>query len=518
MKKIVIYGLLGALLHGGTSCTDTRQEVPVGRRLEIRAEIIAPQTASTKATIGNSNGTGATFETGDKIGLYATSMENRCLTNDGRGVFSDDLGNGITDLQNAFAYYPYSENIASDGLSIRDDEGKVIDFLAAPRLGGANGVVAAFYHGFSMLLIKPEEGFDQATTQEVTVTLTRPAQVVKLKDGPITLDGFKFHKEYYIEGDENDEEQKKFKALLWEEYAGTGNTETGTEGGKIYYVLLPTGVKEFSEVESITLKDNAGNERTIFNDNKLASLEPHTRYPVTIRLEKLVPTLFPTDIEEWEEEEINQENQVGINDLAGFKNWIATYNSYKDDAESANDENLKPYGNKDENGKWTFFLKTDLDLSEEENLQIQTFTDKLVGNGHILRNLGLKAGGLFNTIDNGAEIANLHLDNVKVTSDTNPDNNDPEDVTAGTFVRTLKNGTFTYCSAKNIRVEAEGVVGALAGKIDGNSTVSHCTFSGILIGSNTTESKIAGSGEGTQNDNNTANVIFTTTGGATAQP
>ncbi|MCD7817119.1 MAG: hypothetical protein LUH12_10705, partial [Bacteroides sp.] len=149
-----------------------------------------------------------------------------------------------------------------------------------------------------------------------------------------------------------------------------------------------------------------------------------------------------------------------------------------------NGSNLTDYGYGTTVGdetQWIFHLYADIDcneLTEEYQYFIQTFTDRLEGHGHTLKNIQLtkKENGNIGLIGElkGGSINNLKIDGISISGGT-ADND-----CTGTIAGTITNGSITECKITGINIDCEkGLVGSLAGKAT-SGTVDICLLEGNL--------------------------------------
>lgn len=527
MKAIIRNSILACLAFGiGTACTDeSGVEGITGAKgyLEVFARIGEVSTAPSR----DEGDTGAenTPSYEDKYGVQMNELYSYLSTDVAGGGFKDNCRIGIyslygtdgtdtnplvntplifkgssfvnegiqipsmTNLGKTFAYYPYSKinNVenATEGEKkypidiyikndnnpyYKDNKNEVIDLLTASNTGSLDDgkIFYSFKHACSMLMIYRGEGFDSETISDPTVK-------VKLKEGLkafVVYDKGGFTLKTYTD----ESVQQIFETNYCKSYQAVGQIEDKP----VYSVILPPG----AEVEYIQMMDNFGTMQYIYPENNL-KLDGGYRYPVTVKLDGLFPTIYPHEIKEWTNKEISISKNKGIYDLTDLEGWMDAYNS-----DDQSDDQLKEYGTKnDESGKWTFHLYADVDCSTIENYQsfITTFTDCLEGHGHTLSNIKLtkKENGNIGFVGelNGGSINNLKIDGISISGGT-VDND-----CIGTIAGTITNGSIKECKITGIEIYSEkGYVGSLAGKATAG-TVDKCLLEGNLQLGN--EAKIA---------------------------
>lgn len=213
-------------------------------------------------------------------------------------------------------------------------------------------------------------------------------------------------------------------------------------------------------------------------------LNSGTRYPVTVKLDGLYPTIYPHDIVAWDDKPVTidpTEKTPGIYSLENFQAWITAYT-----ANPQNETNLEKYGKKNDQNKWTFHLYADIDCSTITNQQLQflikTFTDQLEGHGHTLKNVTLTKAegetdtniGVIGELKEGGSINNLKIEGINVSGETT------ENDYIGTLVGTITDGSITKCKITGINIDCKnGKIGALAGKIE-TGTITTCLLEGNL--------------------------------------
>ena len=532
MKAIIQNSILACLAFClGTACTDeSGVEGITGAKgyLEVFARIGEVSTAPSRGEGDAGAENTPSYE--DKYGVPMNELYSYLSTDFG-GKFQDDCQIGIyslygtdgtdtnplvntplifkgssfvnegiqipsmTNLGKTFAYYPYSKinNVenATEGekkypidIYIKNDnnpyystdnnnpdnKNNVIDLLTASNTGSLDDgkIFYSFKHACSMLMIYRGDGFDSEYISDPTVK-------VKLKKG---LEAFVVYEtnKFILKTYPDEEAEQIFETNYCESYKAVGQLEAKP----VYSVILPPG----AEVEYIQMMDNFGTMQYIYPENDM-TLDGGYRYPVTVKLDGLFPTIYPHEIKVWTNETISISKNDGIYTTEDLKGWMYAYNS-----DDQSDDQLKEYGTKnDESGKWTFHLYADVDCSTIENCQsfITTFTDCLEGHGHTLSNIKLtkKENGNIGFVGelNGGSINNLKIDGISISGGT-VDND-----CIGTIAGTITNGSIKECKITGIEIYSEkGYVGSLAGKATAG-TVDKCLLEGNLQLGN--EAKIA---------------------------
>ena len=525
MKAIIQNSILACLAFClGTACTEEAGvETAINGKgyLEVYATIEEASTVQSRADNNTQNtdkfGVGMdnyfsylsgsnTFVNGCQIGLFSANgtdgnydegrLVNVPLTYTlpngetyGSFVNEDIEISSMTNLGHTFAYYPYSAinnthpqtgnpltydidlYVHEDGSNnpyTGDNKNKVIDLLKASNNGTISGwrINYTFSHACSMLTIERGIGFNEANSTEVLVKLENGLQgYITRTTGNFTFDV---------------EEDDSAPVIFPANYYTYTNDED--EVIKIHSVILPPKAK----VEYIKIMDDFGTWQYVRPEgNILQSLEAGNRYPVTVKLDGPSPTIYPHEIERWNDRIISVNNQnAGIYNLDDLQGWIKAYNDG-----SNNDGDLTDYGYGTTSGdvtQWIFHLYADIDcsgLTEEYQYFIQTFKDRLEGHGHTLSNIKLTKSNNSSTSENigfigdladGGSINNLKIDGISISGGT--EDND----CIGTIAGTITNGSITECKITGIEIYSEnGTVGSLAGKAIAGE-VNKCLLEGNL--------------------------------------
>lgn len=409
------------------------------------------------------------------------------------GFKSDEIEiASMTNLGPTFVYYPYSADNDIKTLpegttnweypiniyktpSPGGDKNQVIDLLTATGGGTLNStygvVLYTFKHACSMLMIHRGEGFDKKETEvEVKIKNKRQAYISG------TTESFSLE----FRGVTN-ESTAEIPTVFPTNFCKNYQINATTKEQDVYSVILPPG----AIVEYIKMEDNFGTWQYIRPNDGDITLKEGWRQPVTVKMTGLYPTIYPHAISPWEDETIKIDNSSapGIYDREDFIEWVNAYNN--------NETTLGTYGTKDENSDtWTFHLYTDIDFSEQPDASstteyqyfIKTFTDKLEGHGHTLKNITLKKTddnnnnvGFISTL-NGGSINNLKINGITVTATENVDAN----TYVGTLAGSITDGSITNCKITGINLECkQGYAGALAGKAS-VGTFDTCLLEGEL--------------------------------------
>lgn len=529
MKNTLIYSFSWIALYLFlASCSNEAEEQPanVHKQLKLYADIVSSTQNTTRATVDEYNSSYNAFAVGDMVGLYSRdgnldgngfiNIPLRCgITEERYSVFlAENLNVDYNRLQPALAYYPYYENMEAagdQGMPIRRADGTVEDFLCCHSysLTAGNGYISGgFEHAGARLIITCGDGFDKVADQEITVRMNLPFKYFKVVDGD--------NSSYYY-----------YKVCKYVPAAESEATEADyiyttqpaqVDGKTAYFAILPTctnhiGGEEGSimaKVESITLKDNSGTIRTVNVASYIGDgqLWRGNSYRLTIRLEELVPTIYPYTIEDWGETTITTEAGTGINNIDDLNIWMQQYNQNRSSSNTA----LAKFGHfdgSDENGQWLFYLTGDINCSSISNVAVflNDFKDKLDGRGYTLSNITLKSGaeggaGFVGNLSPNAVIENLNIAKITI--------NDTGGKSIGTIASVISGGTVENCTIEGLNVVGSGYAGALAGEMNGGS-VSGCTFIGTVVGKrNDTGNKLVGNSSGASaiEGNNAANVIY----------
>ena len=556
IKKILRYGLLfSAAIFGCTACSE---DEGIGKGMNEESgylRVIATiGDAVLVQTKGNENEGTPTNSLRDKAGVpmdelysYSSSKDGKAFTETSKiGMFSykgilgteDDnlvnlplthVGTGnyfqadivipsISNLGCTFAYYPYSKS--NDASSLPDEtkkypidiyavgtkendeiyyaegnKNKVVDLLVASNNGSIGSEGMFMYnlrHACAMLVLYRGDGFDvendNITGADVTVKLKEKINVFAVSEGAywdITSEG---------DGKTTSGSEVEFPMNKCDSYTLPGTNAPSL----VYSVILPPG----AEIDYIKIMDKFGawqyvkpkEGQTVFG-----KLEGGNKYPVTVELDGLEPTIYPHDITKWDDEDISIEKAPGIYDVKDLNAWRGEMAK-----EESSEDVLKKYGEKSEDGKWTFYINDNIDCSDLSSADapiqslLSTFGAVLNGRGRTLSNLTLKKTadggdniGLFGKLT--GTVRNLKIDNITITGE-----GATQGACIGTIAGVIEGGEVTSCKVTGISITSDaGYIGALAGKAkfgtaqsDGDTnprTVDKCTFEGkLFLGSNVT--------------------------------
>lgn len=526
MKTIIQNSILACLAFCmGTACTKESgmEETSHGKGyLEVFATIGKASTAPTRADGDTENkadaygvpmdplysylstGDGGGFQNNGKckIGIYSLNgtdgkndegrLVSTPLTYKGGSFVNEDIEiSSMTNLGPTFAYYPYSEvnsnksNINTNGtlkyeldIYTKDDsnnpytqenKNQVIDLLTASSSGSLSGgkISYSFSHACSMLLIYRGEGFDDESINNADHSVE-----VKIKQGLKAYVSRGTSGNFSLTTAPDENATTTFNTNYCSSYLMEGSEKARA----VYSVILPPG----ATVEYIKLEDNFGTMQYVYPEETM-TLDKGTRYPVTVKLDGLYPTIYPHDIVAWGDVPITidpTEKTPGIYSLDNFQAWIKAYTANPQD-----ETNLGIYGEKNDQNKWTFHLYADINCSTITDKQffIKTFTDQLEGHGHTLKNVTLTKAegetdtniGVIGTL-NGGSINNLKIEGITVSGETT------ENDYIGTLVGTITDGSITKCKITGINIDCKnGKIGALAGKIE-TGTIETCLLEGNL--------------------------------------
>lgn len=417
-----------------------RFSATIGENVESRVEMNDDQVSYKKF-----NGT-------EEIGFYAKGglqAENIPLTNN-NGFSNETLKWTSGDATNVFAYFPYS---VGNNINIYDDTNKrFIDILTCQKGTVKEGHIIdlTFTHRFALLAINRGKGFDQVKEDKKRVTAILDKKIA--------------HNATIKEADD-----KYDISITTDEISGTDNlTSTPGKAGFTEHIIIPIVTEGGTDVVSITLTNDEGREITItsplqyFSENDFKTLKSNNKYIITIAMKDNAAVVSPIEIVRWDEEEVDIKEPAGIKTPENLNNWAAAYNT-KTESE------FSKYGsNKD--GKWTFLLLNDIDLTNETTATfngITEFKDTFDGQGHTITGLTIKEG---------------------ITSSNQP---------LG-FVRTLEaDACIQRLILKNVtfNCQGSGAVGAFAGVAKSGSKIEKCSVTGSSIIYGATAGAIIGDGQ-----------------------
>lgn len=522
MKHILEYILVGIVAVFLFGCSADENFEPVSEKVKLEIVPVLSSMAASRAVTDTEDSYWA-FENGDQCGFFSEhktgndtgGYDNLIMTFNG-GLFSCNEMVDINQMGHTFVYFPYNQEI-SQGIDVRNPDGSVMDLLAG--VDGyyelLKGYRVTFLHAFSMLIIKGGKGFEHLAEQEITVTIDRPIEKIKLVDNP----GSGSLKIFEFSGEGS--EYTQFKGVKKGKYK---DSKTGKEVDA-WFIIIPSAGKPV-KVKSITAYDDLGRKQVVpvpdsdISDGK--GLQIATRYPLTLKMDELVPTISVDAITPWNTETMDIQTTTGINSVfppgegsgdSSFQTWASTYVAYVENTRSAvYEETLKKFGSKDEQGIWHFTINVDLDFArykadDDELLGqvISVLEDELDCAGHTLSNLSLSndvAAGFIGEIRRNGKLSNLRMENISVKGGNSA---------SGLVAAKISGGRIEDCFVENMQVECNNAVGALAGEMTGGEAVN-CHFIGRIIGTRTASgelSRIVGTyTQGTLTDVNVTNVAF----------
>lgn len=268
----------------------------------------------------------------------------------------------------------------------------------------------------------------------------------------------------------------------------------GQEPRTVYPVILPAGAK----IDYIEVKDKTGKLQRVkpARGEALTGLEGGWKHPLTIRMEGIVPTVYPHEIIDWNEQHVGEVDKLpGIHSEEQFAAWLKVYNRNVDKWEAMNvadSVELAHYGVHNDGETpgtdgWTFYLWNDIDCKDMKPDANGAFVKALTegvtfdGKGYVLHNLMLdfehtapSSGrvGLIGEI-RGGRLRNLHLDFVTVRNMT-------ADALSGCIAGCISGGEVYGCTVREAAMMCrDGVAGVLAGEMTGGR-VSDCKFHGMV--------------------------------------
>lgn len=470
--QITLLSLLGIV----TACTnDTDENITgnTGRAVIVQGNIGTAQVE--RAAIGDGGiSYKNNFAAGDKIGLFATgglTASNEMLTRNDSVFKSEDLNWTGGNASAVWAYFPYSENKATDGtikINIWKDAKDAIpagfeDILVAKEKNINEGTIinTTFTHRFALLCVKRGKGFSNVKDGHKTVKVSLTQSI----SSNATIN-YNNNKDFVALDDDDTEAGHKELA--------TNATNDG------YYVIIPVGNVNGNadkvNIESITLYNDLDREMTVpYNIKNLASGKIFT---VTVIMRDNEAVVSPTEIVQWDNENVNIEKPAGIEDAEQFQDWVATYNDLGTDSR----ENiLKKYGSHSTtDGKWTFRLLNDITLAADDNISgITSFSDIFDGQGHTITGInihedekGTSPAGFVRTLKDGGSIERLILKDAVIYGNDN----------VGGFAGTAESGsTIKDCKLTGASIIfGKSKVGAFVGN-DESATVENCTYSPTVI-------------------------------------
>lgn len=452
------------------------------------------------------------FQEGEQIGFYSVrdndgntpGFSNECLTytstgdKDGYQTFSSEEldPDKAAYWGHVFAYYPYNGENEDNEIDIYDESGNVIDLLIADSPGPSGGVLNfSFHHAFSMLFIIPDaEGFSQATTKNskgITVVLKNGVEKVT------------------VNGERTDIDHTPSTAEAYPRFTAKINTDALNDmpANSFFYVLLPNEVA----IDHIELIDDFDRKQYVYPSEAI-TMQRGKRHFVRLQMIGDEPTIWPWKFTEWNSVEVKVDRNPGINTTEDLEAWITAYNGYYNeevpDPEGTTGQILKKYGDYNETteGKWTFFLRNDIDCTGFTfSSYITTFGDVLDGLNHTISHVTLsgETPGFIGTLTEGGILQRLKLEDVHIQATQ-------AGAPAGAFANQMTGGTITDCTLNGFNIEAKGPVGAIVGEATGGSITNNTYKSGTLTGTASNESDYIVGTAGTVSfeGNRYADVLF----------
>lgn len=423
----------------------------------------------------------------------------------------------LSKLGVTFAYFPYAgdekmpDNYVKQAeqgqyvpleandhyIHIFKDDGRIEDFLTATKRQYAD-VNYKFDHQFAMLLLFLGEGFEPDTEGNETLTVHLTEKILgahvtrKWVNNIIIPESFIFtvDKVPVNESSKYSFGHAAFTAPRTDKYVLPESTVERT----VYPVIVPAGV----EINYIELKDKTGTVQKVKPTKEaLPALEGGWKYPLTIEMTGIAPTIYPHEIIPWnEQEEIEVKQLPGIYNTDDFATWLELYNRYaprgmtgmsKKDSEEL--ERFGEYKDGTEPGTtigWTFYLRNNVDCSRitiNDGTLIKVLDDgvTLDGGNYILTNLMLDfehkipADGKVGMIGEikGGTLRNLRVEFVTVR-------NQQESIPSGCIAATVSGGLIQNCTVRQAAMMCRGgTAGILAGSMTGG-TVSDCKWHGMV--------------------------------------
>lgn len=445
-------------------------------------------------------------------------LKNAKLTYSDIGGTKKFIADAVTDASLAkfgttFAYFPYAddkkkpENYAkANGQSLVEaasnrkgehyihiftDDGQVVDLLTAQK-SHYSDINYQFSHRFAMVLLYLGEGFDSTMEEnkELEVYLTEHilgAHITRAEISPLPYEDFPLtiDKVSLSEGEKRGYGYSTFIAPRIEEYKLLQEQKPRT----VYPVILPEGV----EIDYIKVTDKTGTPQLVRPTGEAfpEGMPGGWKYPLTISMEGIAPTIYPHEIIDWNEQDVSKPLPApGIYTKDDLTLWLEIYNRsiVKNEVKPDDLQALLTYGKHNESdNRWTFYLQDNIDcagiMAKGEAL-IKALPENVTidGRGYFLKNLLLDfedetpsddAVGLIGEIS-GGNLQNLHLDFVTVK------NSGQSPPPAGCIAGRITEGQIVGCSVRQATMMCRGgVAGVLAGEMSGGK-VDKCRFHGMV--------------------------------------
>lgn len=525
VRNLVIILLCSAL--AAQACSD-RIEAPVERlRLQVTLDDL-----QTRSLLSPLDGSRMAFSAGDRIGFYAYESsssstpfyENLEMEYVGSQIGTDASGTPtniyefepvdksiVVDYSKTkccFAYCPYDPNMGDGtgdvdtfGIDVREEgSDRAIDLLWDNRITYESGSLSAnFSHAFAMLMVYGGEGFSHLVDEgrESVSVITDDELIRAIMYKSSSTGGYasiKFKPDNVV-----GVQHKTFTGIKGE-YAGRN----------AWCIIVPCSLRSGDEVgvETIVAVDDYGVRHNIglaavsaAVKEKLSFLQPGWRYPVELRLEELVPTIYTYGIEPWNRFKV-EVSGTGINTHQDCLTWVYNYNRYVQLGRPASmHTDLQPFGDFD-GERWKFYLNTDIGFSAGSVYTINRLEDELDGRSHSLVNFRMVGSPLVTTLAEGGVLRNLDFNrlNVSSTQGSGP---------VGGIVASMLGGLVDNCSVHNLSMDCPGrQVGAVTGTMDWG-TISNCRVSGVMLGAVTSGNRLTGGvASGTLSGNDVSGLMF----------
>ena len=467
----------------------------------------------------------SSFRSGDTIGFFSkggnmaggesSDFNNLKLTFNGRTFDSDEL-NSTADAQRMtriFSYYPYTEGMEdpNTGADIyaKNENGdydkplRVIDFLTTNYSGGGAQMATqnTFKHTFCIVRVTLGKGFE-SFEGKIYLQLERKVKAVytdmDTEDMPYTLSGITCAAMHLLYDD----------AAISEEGRRLQTFPNDQDTPKSWDVIVPCrpvewyGGEDLSwcgvSVEAIVLVPTDGGEEikipvdnftafiyTESSGNQLHGIRGGYIFTVCIKKEGFDATVFPVDVQKWEEGAIKEDIPQGITSAGEYEEFVSTYNTHFNDARSYSQDEIKTktaeltkWGDS-VNGVFTVFFTNDIDLSENtKDLHINNLVIPIDGRGKTIKN-GYMEHSFCEMMQTGGSLKDLYFENLRVV--------DTVSAATGLLVGTMNEGTIDGCRVSGGWIEGRKV-GAAVGTMK-NGNVKNCRFGGIMLGEPDTEHK-----------------------------
>ena len=538
IHRIFGYGAAGIACCLLAACSDLADESEVEspelsdgtNRVSLLPEIRSnnPQAASedSRHLAAGMKLHGGSFSMNEQIGFFSqggnmvngesTNFRNLRLTFNGRTFDSDDLNNtaDAQQMKRIFSYCPYTEGMEDEveGADIyaKKEDGnheeplRVIDFLTTNASGGGDRMATknTFNHTFCIVRVTLGKGFDNFEG-DIYLQLERKVKAVYIdmdtEDPPYTQSGITSAAMHLLYDDEaTSEESRRLQTFYNDE------TSDSLKSWDVIVPCRPMWWYDFEEllwcgvsVEAIVLKPENKEEEIkipvdnytafIYEDlpNILHGIRGGYIFTVCIKKEGFDATVFPVDVQEWNEGAITEDIPQGITDEGEYVEFVSKYNSLFNEAKEYSESEIKTktkelteWGDS-VNGVFTVFFTNDIDLSKNtENLCINNLVIPIDGRGKTIKN-GYMEQSFCKTMQMGGSLKDLYFENLRVV--------DTLAEATGLLVGTMNEGTIDGCRVSGGWIEGRKVGAAVGTMVNG--TVKNCRFGGIMLGETDTEHK-----------------------------